>query len=123
MKEKPSSLDAPAFSGEQNDPVWALLGRAPLPQPDAWFAARTLARCRSAVAAHPVPAWERVWRWSLGSGVAISLALFLFAHPHAPAAVDSSKQKGVQEAFEIMASMDPQTDAAASSSSWQDSTN
>ena len=31
---------------EENDPVWRLLAKAPVPEPDAWFTVRTLARCR-----------------------------------------------------------------------------
>lgn len=31
---------------ESNDPIWKMLERSPLPEPDAWFAARTVARLR-----------------------------------------------------------------------------
>jgi hypothetical protein len=108
---------------DENDPVWRLLGRAPLPEPEAWFAARTLARCRrEGLGAKPgvvsLGRVARMWRWALGGGLGICLAMLLVV-----AQINSEKaddQKKVQEAFEIMASLDTDSDSS-SSSSWQDS--
>jgi len=113
-----SSRDLPT---EGNDPVWQLLARAPRPEPDAWFTTRAMARCRAEGAG-----WEsrlislgRVWRWALGGGLGLSLAVGLLAAQIHADKVD--KQKNVQEAFEIMASIDTDSDSSSSSSSWQDS--
>ena len=113
---------------DENDPVWRLLGRAPRPEPDGWFTVRTLARCR-----HEGPGVEsgvisfarfarlvRMWRWALGGGLALSLAVGLVVKQIHSEGAD--KQKNVQEAFEIMASIDTDSDSSPpSSSSWQDS--
>jgi hypothetical protein len=99
---------------DENDPVWRLLGKSSLPEPDGWFAARTLARCRNeGVSTH----WPlQVWRWAVGGGLAVCLAIALvFSQVHSEK-VD--QQKDVQDAFEIMASID--TDQDSSSSPWQD---
>jgi hypothetical protein len=59
-----------------------------------------------------------MWRWALGGGLAFSMASALVVTQiHAEKA---DKQKNVQEAFEIMASIDTDSDSS-SSSSWQDS--
>ena len=110
---------------EENDPVWRLLAQAPRPEPDAWFAARTMARCRheglgggmtSATVA-------RIWRWALGTGVAVSMAVALMVNQvQTEKTVKVDNQKSVQEAFEIMASIDTDSDSSSSTStSWQDS--
>jgi hypothetical protein len=105
-----------------NDPVWGLLAQAPLPEPDAWFAARALARCRhEGLGAESgvvlLSRFARMWRWALGGGLALSMALALGVAQIQSQKVE--KQDNVQEAFEIMASMD--NDSESSSSSWQDS--
>jgi hypothetical protein len=103
---------------DENDPVWRLLARAPLPEPDAWFTVRTLARCRHEEAVSPARL-GRMWRWALGGGVALALALaFVVTQSYSEKA---DKQKNVQEAFEIVASMDTDSDSSSSTSSWQDS--
>jgi hypothetical protein len=106
-----------------NDLVWRLLARAPRPEPDAWFAVRTLARCRhegsrveSGVGS--LVRFARMWRWALGGGLALSMAVALVVTQINSEKAD--KQKNVQEAFEIMASIDTDSDSS-SSSSWQDS--
>jgi hypothetical protein len=122
MKAGPSNPDPHDSQWDVNDPVWRLLGESPRPEPDAWFTVRTLARCRHEVmeAGGISPAWParfgRMWRWALGGGLALSMALALVA---TQSYSENDKQKNVQEAFEIMASMD--TDSDSSSSSWQDS--
>lgn len=95
-----------------------------MPQPDAWFAARTMARCRTEKAASVSLA--HVWRWALGGGLGICLAVTLLvaqvSHVTPVPSDQASQQKNVQEAFEIMASIDnSDTDSPASSTSWQDS--
>jgi hypothetical protein len=124
MNAGPSS-DLPHGSDldPRHEAVWRLLGRAPMPQPDAWFAARTLARCRSEK--ESATSLGRVWRWALGGGLGICLAVTLLVSqvtqttPVQKPNVD--QHKSVQEAFEIMASIDnSDTDSSASSTSWQD---
>jgi len=131
MNAGPSS-DRP-HANEENDldprheAVERLLGRVPMPQPDPWFAARTLARCRSE--RQEAVSLTRIWRWVLGSGLGVSLAVGLLAvqvKQVAPVnAPSADQQKSVQEAFEIMASSDNSdndaTSPSASSTSWQDS--
>ena len=107
---------------EANDPVWHLLGEAPLPRPDGWFVVRTLARCRHEVDSPESRGWlalNRFWRWTLGTGLGVSLAILLLARPHSdtPAPTD---QPNVQDAFEVLASFGPDTDSSNNTSSWQD---
>src|SRR5271168_102516 len=86
-----------------NDPVWRLLAQAPRPEPDAWFAARTLARCRHEGLGGglndiiSLARFARMWRWALGGGVALSMAVALVVTQIQSEKVD--KQKNVQEAF------------------------
>ncbi|SRR5260221_5352671 len=104
---------------DENDPVWRLLAEAPRPEPDAWFAVRTLARCRSERLRAESGAMPlvRMWRWALGGGLGLCLAVVLVVAQIHSESMSPDKQKNVQEAFEIMASVDPDSD----SSSWQDS--
>jgi len=129
MKPGPHE-DSPEDTGwDEKDPLWRALGRAPLPEPDGWFAARTLARCRNeALAADSggTVSLARVWRWALGGGVAICMALTLAVTQQVgqvhTATVDN--QKNVHEAFEIIASIDNNSSSdsdSSSSSTWQDS--
>jgi hypothetical protein len=105
---------------DENDPVWRLLARAPRPEPDGWFTARTLARCRheGLGVESGVISFARMWRWALGGGLALSMAMALVVTQVHSEKVD--KQKNVQEAFEVMASIDTDSDSS-SSSPWQDS--
>jgi hypothetical protein len=122
MKAGPPQDSAQDARWDENDPLWDLLGRAPRPEPDGWFAARALARC-----CHEGPGGDavvvgysrlaQVWRWALGGGLAVSMAVAFVVTQINSEKVDN--QKNVQEAFEIMASID--TDSDSSSSSWQDS--
>jgi len=113
--------DARLDENDPNDPVWHLLARAPRPEPDGWFTARTLARCRHeglGMESGVIP-FVRMWRWALGGGLALCMALALVVTQIHSENEKADKQKNVQEAFEIMASID--TDSDTSSSSWQDS--
>ena len=104
---------------DDNDPVWRLLECAPVPEPDAWFTARTLARCRhEGRGVLSFFRFVRMGRWAFGGGLGLCLALVLLVAQVHSEKVD--KQKNVQEAFEIMASIDTDSDSP-SSSSWQDS--
>jgi hypothetical protein len=108
---------------DSNDPVWQLLGHAPLRQPDAWFTARTLTRCRHAVSSIE-PAWivfGRLWRWTISGGVGLSLGLALVAVQLHPQATKPAQQKNVQDAFAIVAALGPDSDSSNTAfSSWQD---
>ena len=130
MNAGPSSDRPHGNEGNDLDPrheaVERLLDRAPMPEPDAWFAARTLARCRSEK--QETVSLTRVWRWALGSGLGLCLAVSLLVvqvKQVAPVqAPNADQQKSVQEAFEIMASSDNSDNDTTSSSpttSWQDS--
>ena len=108
---------------DENDPVWKLLAESPRPAPDAWFAVRTVARCRNAGLGFDWLAFRGILRWSLGGGLGVCLAVLLLA-PHTHSQKTSVSKKNVQEAFEIMASMDTSSadsSSSSSTSSWQDS--
>jgi hypothetical protein len=91
-----------------HDPLWRLLAQSPRPEPDAWFAVRTLARCRNEGLGTDSTSWlprmAGLWHWALGGGLALCLALaFVMTQVQTETA---DKQKNVQE--------------ASSSSPWQD---
>jgi hypothetical protein len=115
---------------EAGDPVWRLLARSSRPEPDAWFTVRTLARCRHAGlrAESRSLTLRRLWRWALGTGLGVGLAALLMTTQAPTDTLESTNQKNVQEAFEIMASMGSDSDSpppaspsSSSSSAWQDS--
>ena len=115
---------APHERLDENDPVFRLLAQSPRPEPDAWFAARTLARCRNESLSSDermnARFFVRVWRWALGGGgLAAAMAVALMVHSQ-PGPVTVQTQPNVQDAFEIVASVDSDSDSS-SSSSWQDS--
>ena len=109
---------------EENDALWHLLAQAQRPEPDAWFTARTMARCRHeglSTDGATTSAMVRVWRWVLGGGLAATMAVALMVNQvYTQKADPVTDQKSVQEAFEIMASIDTDSDSS-STSSWQDS--
>ncbi|HUB66181.1 MAG TPA: hypothetical protein VL981_01695 [Candidatus Methylacidiphilales bacterium] len=107
---------------DDHDPVWQLLARAPLPEPDGWFVVRAVARCRQA-GREAEKSLGRFWRWALGGGSGVCLAAILMmsqiqTRPAPPVAADD---KNVQEAFEIVAAVGPDSDSAPASLTWQDS--
>jgi len=108
---------------DDNDPVWRLLAESPRPEPDAWFAVRTLARCRNAGLSRESFGFRTIWRWALGGGLSVCLAIVLLVPHDQPATTTPDQQKNVQEAFAIMASMDTSDSSSSSSttSTWQDS--
>jgi hypothetical protein len=97
---------APDDRLNDNDPLWRLLAQAPRAEPDAWFAARTMARCRN--------------EGPVGGGLAVMLAAALVVQNQVQTE-KADKQQSVQEAFEIVASMNADSDSSSSPSSWQDS--
>jgi hypothetical protein len=110
---------------DPSDPLWELLGHAPLREPDGWFAARTLARCRHTRLVME-PGWAvfgQLWRRALGGGVGASLAIALVATQIRSESAAHVQQKNVQAAFEIVASLGTDSDSSSTtgSSSWQDS--
>ncbi len=104
-----------------SDPLDRLLGLSPLPRPDPWFAARTLARCRLSQPAErfsffrSMHFWSRWVPLSLVVLFAAGLSLQQFHRVHTLAV--HHQQAKVQEAFEAMASLDDDSDTP----SWQDS--
>jgi hypothetical protein len=108
----------PNQSPEDFDLLDRVLGAAPLPEPDAWFTARTLARCRSS---QPSPkviiSWRQLWhrRVVLGT-LALCLAGFGLQQLHRNMTLRRHHQHSAQEAFEVISKMDNDSD-----SSWQDS--
>ncbi len=108
-------FDQDEAGAETNDPVWRLLGRAPLPQPDGWFTARTLALCRA-----PQRRGWGLGRWALGMGLGLALAAVAVTRLQDE---QVAKQKNVQEAFDIVASLGTDADSSSESAptSWEDS--
>jgi hypothetical protein len=125
MKDGAPHEPAQDMRWDESDPVWRLLAQAPRREPDAWFAARTVALCRDAARSHSrawVPRLAGLWRWALGGGLAASMAVALVVNQTAQIQPDQvDQQKNVQEAFAIMASIDTDSDSSSSPSSWQDS--
>ena len=91
-----------------------LLGLAPLPQPDPWFAARTLARCRSGRHAEtPARRWSAFLpRWAFPALAAVCVSAVGFQQAHRIHTLQSHQQHQVQEAFEVVASMDDDSDSS-----------
>jgi hypothetical protein len=119
MSAQPLPEDAAA---EANDPLWRLLGRVPVPEPDGWFTARTLARCRLS-SPGPEKRGGMVWRWALGLTLAVGVASLAIVRNESRPVVDD-QQKNVQEAFGIVASLNTDNDSDGSAitpASWQDS--
>lgn len=60
---------------EQPDPLWELLRQeAELPEPPAWFAARTVARLKKERTSRPT--WNWRWIWSGALSMAFAVAAF-----------------------------------------------
>jgi hypothetical protein len=115
---------------DENDPLWRLLESAPRQEPSAWFTTSTMARCRHEVRAEK-EGWlshgvtVQIWRWAFGGAVALSGILALVTHVivlNNENAQAASNQQNVQDAFQVMASMNTDPDSS-SSTSWQDSSN
>ncbi len=72
MKKKPSNHQEPAWPvSPEEDPVWKLLGSAPIQEPEGWFTARTLARLRH----QPQSSWWALPRWVWSGSLACLLVI------------------------------------------------
>jgi hypothetical protein len=126
MKASQSNPDPRNSQWDKNDPLWQLMGESARPEPDAWFATRTLALCREAsvvAEAKAMATFSRLWQWALGGGLAVCLAVFLMIpRVNSSQPTTSNPQADVQQAFAIMASIpSSDSDSDSSSPSWQDS--
>ena len=104
---------------DENDSLSRLLGQSRLAEPPAWFAAKTLALCRQKPRTFLETVRDGVlgvWRWGLAGGLAVTMAVALMI-THIPAEAPP-EQHTVQEAFEVVALLDKDSD---STPSWQDS--
>jgi hypothetical protein len=108
----------PIEPSEAPDPLDRLLGVAPLPAADAWFTARTLARCRaSRPDGRVVLSWSHFWRrWAIAGVFSLCLAGFGLQQLHRNQTLRRHHQHSAQEAFEVISRVDNDSD-----SSWQDS--
>ena len=115
-------MKGPIDHAEDADLLDQVLGASPLPEPDAWFTARTLARCRTSRTESRVSSFAlaRFWpRWAvLGLFVLVSGGLAL-QQSHRIHTLHVHHQHRVQEAFEVMATMGKDKDS--SDTSWPDS--
>jgi hypothetical protein len=99
-----------------------LLGVSPLPEPDAWFTARTLARVRMSQPEGRVSSFAlgRFWaRWAVLGVVVLAAGGLTLQQTHRIHSLHVHHQHRVQEAFEVMATMGKDKDST--DSSWQDS--
>lgn len=103
------------------DQLDRLLGLSALPQPDPWFTARTMARCRLS---DPTPVrgsfflTTRFWgRWALPCLFVLFAGGLSLQQSHRIHTLKiHHRQDKVREAFEVMARMNKDSDT-----SWQDS--
>lgn len=93
---------------ESNDPLWKLLDRSPLPEPDAWFAARTVARLRR----ERRPSWTRrlagALAWVGSTAVIAVLAVHFWGAQPAPK--QGANTAKIQEALNYIADRGSETD-------------
>jgi hypothetical protein len=108
----------PTSPSKDHDVLDRLLDAAPLPEPDAWFTARTLARCRSSQpTARPTVSWGYFWRrWAVAGVFALSLSGVGLQQLHRNMTLRRHHQHRAQEAFEVISQMDNNSE-----SSWQES--
>jgi hypothetical protein len=108
----------PTEPSESSDPLDRVLGAAPMPEPDAWFTARTLARCRASQPdERPAVSWRLVWRrWAVVGIFSLCLAGFGLQQLHRNHTLRRHHQHSAQEAFEVISQVDSHSDL-----SWQDS--
>lgn len=94
---------------EPNDPIWKLLGRSPLPETDAWFAARTVARLRR----ERRPSWKRrlmgALVWASSTAVVAVLAVHFWSGPTRSSSHPVNTAK-VQDALNFIADRGAETD-------------
>lgn len=100
---------------DSNDPLWQLLGKAPLRQPDAWFAARTVARLRHEARPSIWAVWRRVLSLSAWTGAAAAIAVFATIHFMEPVKPGHDTAK-IQDALNYIADRGTESDIWLSSS-------
>lgn len=91
---------------ESNDPVWKMLERSPMPEPDAWFAARTVARLRRE--ARPSAAKRFLAFFTLAGSTAV-VAFMAFHFWAAPVKTGGDTAK-IQDALNYLADRGKETD-------------
>ncbi len=113
--------ETPEMRWDESDSLSRLLGQSQLAEPPAWFAAQTLALCRQQRPRTLLDTMRenavQVWRWTLAGGLAMSMALALMI-THVPTEAPPEHHT-VQEAFEVVAAMNSDSDSS-STSSWQE---
>ena len=115
-------MKGPSDSPESIDPLDRVLGFAPLPEPDAWFTARTLARCRTSRPETRGSSFTlgRFWaRWAVVGLFVLCAGGLGFQQAHRIHTHQVQQQHRVQEAFEVMATMGKDKDST--DTSWPDS--
>jgi hypothetical protein len=97
MKKKPLNQEPSAWPvSPEEDPLWKLLGSAPLEEPEGWFTARTLARLHH----QPKTSWWVLPRWIWAGSLACLLLTssgFYLYQQHCTTEVAKT-----QEAFELL---------------------
>jgi hypothetical protein len=86
---------------DTNDPLWKLLGESPRLETDAWFGARTWARCRREAMAPSrwSAAWPG-WGWLTASVLAVALVLNIVTTRPVTLAKNSTR---IQDALNFVA--------------------
>jgi hypothetical protein len=109
----------PNRPSEDFDLLDRVLGASPMPEPDAWFTARTLARCRSSQPTRTGIHLGYLWRrWAIAGIFTLCLAGFGLQQLHRNHTLQLHHQHSAQEAFEVISQVGTDTD---SDLSWQDS--
>jgi hypothetical protein len=109
---RPPSAEDPTLPSHP-DPLDRLLLRVPRAEPDAWFTARTLARCRNSSRTGAFSFWKSFRpRWALGGALALFAGGLALQGLHQSVRTPSSQQIHAQEAFEVLASFDDSDSAA-----------
>ncbi len=94
---------------ESNDPVWKMLERSPLPEPDAWFAARTVARLRREARPSAAKRFMALFAWTGSTAVVLVAAFMAFHFWAAPVKTDGETAK-IQDALNFLADRGKETD-------------
>jgi hypothetical protein len=101
---------------DSNDPLWQLLGKAPLREPDAWFAARTVARLRRQARPTIWAAWRRIVTVSAWAGAATAVTLMLTVHFAGLTLHQNHDTAKIQDALDYIADRGTESDVWLSSS-------
>jgi hypothetical protein len=115
-------MKGPIDHAEEPDLLDQVLGASPLQEPDAWFTARTLARCRTSRPESRGASFTlgRFWaRWAVAGLFVLCAGGLGFQQAHRIHTLHVHHQHRVQEAFEVMATMGKDKDST--DTSWPDS--